>query len=220
MGVGDRMYRSIATAMLVMAGAVAAASAQDQPYGPTLTFAVYRNGEPIGQHALAFQHSGPNVTVSTTIDFAVKILGVTVYRYSHRGREMWCDDAFQFASTRTDDNGTKYAVHAQRTANGIDVQRTSGREVMPADMLPTTHWNIRQIGQTTLLNTQNGSRMHFQVTPLGRERIETATGWLDANHYRYSGDVTKDQWFDDRGRWVKSVFKAFDGSTIEYILQE
>jgi hypothetical protein len=29
-----------------------------------------------------------------------------------------------------------------------------------------------------------------------------------------------DQWFDDRGRWVKAAFKAFDGSEIEYILQE
>ena len=29
-----------------------------------------------------------------------------------------------------------------------------------------------------------------------------------------------DQWFDDRGRWVKASFKAFDGSEIEYILQE
>jgi hypothetical protein len=29
-----------------------------------------------------------------------------------------------------------------------------------------------------------------------------------------------DQWFDERGRWVKGTFTAFDGSTIEYILQE
>ena len=61
---------------------------------------------------------------------------------------------------------------------------------------------------------------HVQVTPLGREKVKTATGWIDANHYRYSGDVTKDQWFDDRGRWVKTTFKASDGSTIEYILND
>lgn len=213
------MYRSFAAVLLATAGA-ATAGAQDQPYGPTLTFAAYRNGEPIGRHTLAFQHNGPDLTVSTTIDFAVKILGVTAYRYTHRGQETWCGDAFQSAFTQTDDNGTKYTVRAQRTANGIDVQRTSGHEILPAETLPTSHWNVRQIGQTTLLNTQNGSQMHFRVTPLGREKVKTATGWIDANHYRYSGDVAKDQWFDDRGRWVKTVFKASDGSTIEYILQE
>jgi hypothetical protein len=39
---------------------------------------------------------------------------------------------------------------------------------------------------------------HVRIAPLGREKVKTATGWIDANHYRYSGDVTKDQWFDDR----------------------
>jgi hypothetical protein len=214
------MYRSIAAVLLVTAGAVTAAGAQDPPYGPTLSFAVYRNGEPIGRHTLAFQHNGPDLTVSTTIDFAVRVLGITAYRYTHRGQEVWNGDAFQSALTQTDDNGTKYTVRAQRTANGIDVQRTSGREVMPAGTLPTSHWNVRQISETTLLNTQNGAQAHIQVTPLGRGRVKTASGWIDANHYRYSGDVTKDQWFDDRGRWVKTTFKASDGSTIEYILQE
>jgi len=32
--------------------------------------------------------------------------------------------------------------------------------------------------------------------------------------------VTKDQGFDDRGRWVKTRFEASDGSSIEYILKE
>ena len=112
-------------------------------------------------------------------------------------------------------------MRAQRIDNGIHVQRMSGREVMPASTLPTSHWNVRQIGQTMLLNTQNGARAHLQVTPLGREKVKTAPpGWIDANHYRYSGELAKDQWFDDRGRWVKTTFKASDGSTIEYILQE
>jgi hypothetical protein len=44
--------------------------------------------------------------------------------------------------------------------------------------------------------------------------VKAIAAWIEANHYRYSGDVTKDQWFDDRG------CKASDGSTIEYILQE
>jgi hypothetical protein len=212
------MLRLVAAVLLALAG-VTAASAQE-PYGPTLSFAVYRNGEPIGRHALAFQHNGRDLTVSTTIDFAVKVLGVTAYRYTHRGQEVWTGDAFQSAFTQTDDNGTKYTVRAQRTANGIDVQRTTGREVMPAGTLPTTHWNVRQISQTTLLNTQNGAQAQVKVAPLGREKVKTAGGWVDANHYRYSGDVSKDQWFDDRGRWVKTLFKASDGSTIEYILQE
>ena len=214
------MHRLFAALVLAALGPIPASSAQDLPYGPTLSFAVYRNGELIGRHELAFQHNGRDLTVSTTVDFTVKMLGFTAYRYTHRAQEMWNGETFQSVATQTDDNGTKYAVRAQRTAEGIDVQRPTGREVMPLGVLPTSHWNIRQISQSSLLNTQNGKRAHVQVTPLGRNKVKTASRWIEASHYRYAGDVTTDQWFDDLGRWVKTTFKASDGSTIEYILQE
>jgi Family of unknown function (DUF6134) len=214
------MHRLIVALVLVAVGPVAESRAQDLPYGPTLAFAVYRNGEPIGRHELAFQHSGRDLTVSTTVDFTLKMLGFIAYRYTHRAQEIWNGDAFQSVATQTDDNGKKYAVRAQRTAEGIDVQRMSGHEVLPRGLLPTSHWNVRQISQSSLLNTQNGLQAHVQITPLGREPVKTATGSINASHYRYAGDVTTDQWFDDRGRWVKTTFKASDGSTIEYILQE
>ena len=206
--------------LLLVGSAPLGALAQALPYGPTLSFAVYRNGEQIGKHTLTFQQNGSNLTVSTAVDLAVKMLGFTAYRYSHRAQETWAGDTFQSASTQTDDNGTKYTVQAKRTPAGIDVQRSSGHEVMPTGVLPSSHWNVRQISQSSLLNTQNGNQALVKVTPLGREKIKTASGWIDATHYRYSGDVTKDQWFDDRGRWVKTTFPASDGSTIEYILQE
>jgi hypothetical protein len=52
------MFRLVAALLLAMAGAITAAGAQDQPYDPTLSFAVYRNGEPIGRHTLAFRYKG------------------------------------------------------------------------------------------------------------------------------------------------------------------
>ena len=219
-GKGISMHRLFAALILVAVGPVTVGHAQDLPYGLSQSFAVYRNGELIGRHNLAFQRNGRDLTVSAAVDFLVKMLGFTAYRYSHRAQEVWNGDAFQSIATQTDDNGTKYVVRAQRTADGIDVQRTSDREILPPSLLPTSHWNIRQISQKSLLNTQNGRRADVQVTLLGRETVKTANGSIEANRYRYAGDVTTDQWFDDRGRWVKTTFKASDGSTIEYILQE
>ena len=142
--------------------------------------------------------------MSTAIDFAVKVLGFTAYRYSHRGQEIWKGDTFQSAATQTDDNGTNYTVRAQRIDNGIDVQRTSGREVMPAGTLPTSHWNVRQIGQprSSTPRTASGARPGHAARPQDGEDRHPL---IDANHYRYSGDVTKDQWFDDRGRWSRPL---------------
>lgn len=214
------MLRLLPLLALLIAGAATASAAQDLPYGNSQSFAVFRNGEQIGHHTLSFQHSGPNVTVATNIDFAVKLLGITAYRYSHRAQEMWAGDTFQYVATQTDDNGKKFSVKAQRTPNGISVERTGGQQMLPPDVLPSTHWNIRQVKQQILLNTQDGTEAKVQVSEVGREKIKTLKGWLDATRFRYTGDVTKDQWFDDRGRWVKTTFKASDGSTIEYVLEE
>jgi hypothetical protein len=96
-----------------------------------------------------------------------------------------------------------------------------GHELLPPSTLPTSNWNMGQVGQSVLLNTQYGTQSHATITPMGREPVKTASGGtVEATRYHYTGDLRMDQWFDDRGRWVKAAFPAFDGSTIEYILQE
>lgn len=217
------------------AGALAA---QDLPYGQSHVFAAFRNGERIGTHTLTFQQNGDKRVVTTSIDFAVKALGLTMYRYLHRGQEVWNGNTFESISTQTDDNGTKYGVKAKQDGAGVAVVRDGGsapklsandvgfqqggarQETLPAGTLPSTHWNLNQVKQSAMLNSQNGALAKVQITPRGRETIKTANGTLEATRYSYTGDVEMDQWFDDRGRWVKASFKASDGSTIEYILQE
>jgi hypothetical protein len=107
------------------------------------------------------------------------------------------------------------------SANDIGFQQGAARqETLPPGLMPSTHWNLNQVKQSAILNSQNGALAKVQITPRGRETVKTAKGTLEATRYSYTGDVEMDQWFDDRGRWVKAAFKASDGSTIEYILQE
>ncbi len=235
------MHRQIAaTLLLIVTGSTAAPAANDFPYGATLAFTIYRNGVEIGHHTLSFQHEGPNRTVTVAIDLAVKALGVTAYRYVHSSREVWNGNALQALEARTDDNGRQFTVRARRGTGGLMVEREAPpqivpaatgdqglqlpevvHEILPGSMLPTTNWNIAQVGQSVLLNTQYGTPSHATITPMGREPVKTSTGTvIEATHYHYTGDLRMDQWFDDRGRWVKATFKAFDGSTVEYILQE
>lgn len=210
--------------LLLLAGAAAVAAparASELPYGPTLTFAAFRNGERIGTHALRFERdAGGRLTVSTTIELAVKFMGFTAYRYHHRAREIWNGDSLQALASETNDNGRTHAVRAEREADTLVVSGDGGARRLAGPLLPSSHWNVRQVGQARLLNTQTGAEARVQVTPLGRERVATASGSLDATRYRYTGDVAMEQWFDDRGRWVKTSFVASDGSTVEYVLQE
>lgn len=234
------MIRRLILALAIMGcGSAAAQVTSDFPYGSSHVFAAFRNGEKIGTHALSFQQSGDKRTVTTSIDFSVKALGIVMYRYNHRGQEIWNGNTFESIATQTDDNGTKYTLKAKHDSQGVSVVREGGgapkvvandagfqqgaakQVTMPASTLPTTHWNLNQVKQSAMLNSQNGDLAKIQITPKGRETIKTASGnTLQTTRYSYSGDVQMEQWFDDRGRWVKAAFKASDGSTIEYILQE
>jgi hypothetical protein len=232
------MRRLILAALLAaMAGPGVALAADPLPYGPQLSFAAFRNGQEIGRHTLTFEQRGAEITVTTSVDFTVKVLGVTSYRYTHRSQEMWNGNTFLSLTSQTDDNGKKYSVAVKREASGLKVERSAQpevvqaaaayegfrqpvQEIVPAQTLPSTQWNFRQVSEHRLLNTQYGTEARIQVVPVGRETIRTATGSLQATRYRYSGDLKMDQWFDDRGRWVKGSFVAHDGSTVEYILQE
>ena len=209
------------------------------PYGPSLIFAAHRNGQKIGTHSLTFREEGGRQLVSASIDFAVHMVGVAVYRYRHRSQEVWSGGQFATVVTETNDNGEKYAVQAQREGANLVVRRrepqsfmktSTGdealdqqhwiRETHPGAILPSTQWNIAQTRQQALLNTQTGKINHISVREVGRETVATGTQSPPATHFSYSGDIEMHQWFDDRSRWVKSTFRATtDGSTIEYILQ-
>ena len=231
------MLRLLAASAVLLATGPALAA--DPAYPSKVTYAIWRDGHRIGQHIMTFEDKGPSKLVTIECQVEVRALGVPAYRYSHRGREEWVGGHLQSLHTTTDDNGQRFKVAAERRGEALVVERTSPapvptaaladqgyrgpdlqREAMPASLLPSSGWNIGQVHQSTLLNSQYGTLARVQVAKAGRETVQAAGGSVQTTRYRYTGDLRMEQWFDDKGRWVKGTFTAFDGSTIEYILQE
>ena len=219
------MLKLVFLAIALLSAAPAAASSE-LAYGPEIEFAEFRNGYKIGSHRLTFEKEGDRLVVTTSIALAVKVIGITAYRYTLSSRELWFGEELHSFDAQTDDNGELYNVLARRNLLDLEVERkapgTAGpvQAIMPGKLLPSTHWNVKQTAQGFLLNAQKGTREEIAVTSLGRESVRTMSGFVAAMHYRYEGGVRIEQWFDDRGRWVKSRFVASDGSTIKYLLQE
>lgn len=223
-----------ATTLFLVALWPALASATEDAYPSIVNYAVTRNGQPVGRHTIAFQRQGALRIVDIDSHANVRVLGINAYRYTHRGREVWNGEQLQSLQATTDDNGRRSSVRAEHQGGRLAVERgtpaavglvsasASGasREYLPADTMPTSQWKARQVTQSALLNTQDGTLIRVQVRSLGRENVRTGAGTIPAARYAYSGGLQMNQWFDDRGRWVKGSFVAFDGSTIEYTLQE
>lgn len=225
---------------LVAASSTTCAVAADFPYAKRHVLTVHRNGQIIGMHTLLFGGGAAHRTVSVTTNLEIKMQGVVTYRYSHSSDEVWNGAALQSLTAKTDDNGRLFTVRAHLNGAGLAVERvapssaslasnfdrglvapTVSQENMPVDILPTSNWNIAQVKKSVLLNTQYGVRAQVKTTEIGREAITTASGkTIQATRYQYMGDLRLDQWFDDVGRWVKTSFKAFDGSTVELLFQD
>ncbi|UYN96537.1 MAG: hypothetical protein KIT25_06290 [Enhydrobacter sp.] len=212
----------IVAAALVIGCPAGAAAPDATADGTTLRFAAFRNGSEIGSHVVNFEREGGRLKATTSIDLRVSLLGFTLYRYVHRAEEVWTPEGLLSLVTTTDDNGSRHEVRAARVDGALQVWHANAGTSpisLPATLVPTTHWNIRQVGQTALLNSQLGTLARVHVESLGEEAIPGPLGPIEATRYRYSGDIDKEQWFDRAGRWVRTRFVASDGSVIEYRLR-
>lgn len=234
--------RALPVAMLVLLLGAEGAAGQDlAARAPqSLVFTATRNGEPIGTHAVRIVDQGEQRTVTNAINLSVTKLGLTVYRYAHQSTELWHGERLQSLTATTEDNGAVYKVRVNRQGDALRVDREermpvvrapsveqflpaevrSSSETQPGSMLPTALWSPRIATQASLLNMQHGAPSRIQVSLVGRETVRTSSRAVEATRYRFVGDLKFDQWFDDRGRWVKAVFTAPDGSLIDYTLQE
>ena len=189
------------------------------PAGNRLGFDVVRKGSKLGTHVLTFTPAGDGLTVQVAVDIAYKIGPITLYHYTHAATERWQGDQVVAVQSQTNDNGDKYQVTVRREAAGLVVQGTKApRYVAPADALPATHWNRREL-DGPWINTQDGRLMRPRIASQGIETIPTASGGaLRARHFVLSGDVELDMWYEDRLGWAGLSFVK-SGVPVRYVRQ-
>ncbi|MEQ8967293.1 MAG: DUF6134 family protein [Azospirillaceae bacterium] len=187
------------------------------PPAGLIPFDIRRGDSVIGAHTLRFSGDASRLTVDIAIDIEVKAAFITVYRYTHRNTETWADGRLQAIQTRTDDNGDTLSVSGRATADGFRVEGSQGTVAAPADILPTSYWNIGTVEATRLLDTQKGTIREVSIAPAGRETVTAAGRQVQATRYAVTGDLTLDVWYSDPGQWVKMYFQA-RGATIDYTL--
>jgi hypothetical protein len=187
------------------------------PGSGRLAFRVLRNDSEIGTHTLAFTAEGEVVRVEIAIELAVRVLGIALYRYSHRNTERWTGERLLLIDSTTDRNGRPYRVQARATREGIEVDGTEGgRYVAPADAASTSYWHARFL-RAQKIDTQGGRLLGTTIEELGEEAIPIGGRDTPARRFRVSGDLTLDIWYDRAGVWSGLLFAGEDGSAIRYV---
>ncbi len=186
------------------------------PANGRLSFAVFRNGDRVGEHVMRFSRSGGGIDVSTEAEMVVKLGPVPVFRYTHTATERWRGGDFASLSTQTNSNGKRERVSAEASASGVRIEGPSGQVNAPAGTAPLTHWNTAAF-DGPLFNPQLGKLLKVSVSRAGREQVRTAGGAaIPATRWTIRGEAEIDNWYDADGVWAGLSGRLEDGSTLLY----
>lgn len=172
------------------------------PASGSQTYDVIRKGKDIGDQVIHFQSSGDTLTVTLVTDVSVKVLGIEAYGFHQKSVENWNSGHLATLASHTDDNGKTHDIN-----------------VKGGGLIPASLWNEQVAQNGTLLNTIDGSKMKVSVKKVGTEAITAGGQQVPATHYRLSGDLERDLWYDADGRLVHVAMKGEDGSQVDYVLR-
>ncbi len=184
-----------------------------------LDFTVLRNGDQIGHDIISLDPQGDTLTVDVETHIVVRVAFVPVYRFEHKGSEIWRDGRLVGLISRTDDDGTKHQLAVRGEGAGLRIDCDGKTSDSGQALIPASLWNIDLVRQSVLLNTLDGTQMNVRVEDLGPEPVEARHATIQARHYRVSGGLTRELWYADDGGLVRVAFSGSDGSHITYVLQ-
>jgi hypothetical protein len=206
----------IAAAVPAPAGPLFAA----EPVPASMNFIVDRDGTPIGTQRLNFHtETGPDghqLIVDSTIDIKVRAAFVTLYRYEFTGRETWQGGKLVAMDTATDDDGTKFTVHARATPAGLKVDATDAHYMAPTDTIPDSYWPPDTVKRSQFIDIETGKLVDLVSTPAGHRTITVAGRPVDVTLYHLSGVITGELGYGPDGRWLVLRFPSH-GSDIAYV---
>jgi len=205
-------------ALVVLGALPSLGMATSSPSFTHLNFTVLKNGDPIGHHDISVERNGDAETVSIKTNILVKVAFVPVYRFEHTGQEVWQNGHLVSLISQTNDDGDKHKLSVAAKVDHLDVDGDGQSSQAEAAIIPASLWNVDIVKQSVLLNTLTGKQMHVSVADLGDESVQSHGAAVKVHHFKVTGDLQRDLWYDQSNTLVQVKFKAKDDSDILYVL--
>ena len=181
-----------------------------------LVFDLYRNNQFIGQHIYLFNRYGQNLIVQNTINFEIKILGITLYKYFSKGQEQYIDGKFHSFSSMTKQNKKEKFVKIYKNENQFFIEGSSYKGEAPKDFIIGTWWNHLIVKSNTQISAASGRIIEQNVKFIGKETIKINNEKYSAlrfNFFSSDPSLSKDKklnmevWYDEKSlMWLKTSF--------------
>lgn len=192
--------RSLAalTACLILSAALPARAELPS----NMTFTIYKESDPIGSESYAIARDNGTTTVQVKTSTRVKVLFLD-FHYDHQRTETWKNGQVETLVAQTDDDGSVHKIDASATHAVID----GAEKQFPAGILPLSLWSSAILNHDALYSIVDGQIYKVSTKNLGSETLTINNKTIAAQHWRLSGDIDRDLWFDGDGLLLKVTFE-------------
>jgi hypothetical protein len=177
-------------------------------------FLVLRHGNVIGEHVFTFSRRDGDFVVEVAIDIAVSLLGVTLFRFIHRSEEVWHDGWLQSLVSATDDDGTLWRLQSERRDGALRGKVNDVDFNVSGFIIPASLWHRDTPLTQVLFGTIDGRTKVIDSQALGQEPVPVAGAEVPARHFRLTGQLERDVWYDADCAIARVTFPTRDGSLI------
>lgn len=134
---------------------------------------------------------------------------VTSYEYVYFGTEVWKDGRLQGFTSTCDDDGKKYAVNIVPEKSGMRLTSNKKERSISSDVWLTTCWRLPdpklvKDGMVTLIDADTGKELSAKLQKVKEAKVVMAG--KECNHYRLTGDIKSDLWYDNQEKLVRQEF--------------
>lgn len=184
------------------------------PQVPGWRFLVLRHGNVIGEHVFAFSRRNGDFVVEVAIDIAVDLLGLTLFRFTHRAEEVWRDGWLHALVSATDDDGTLWRVESERSDGALRGQVNDVGFDVSGYIIPASLWHRDTPKTQVLFGTIDARTKVVSSDDRGLEAVTVAGATLQARHFHLTGELQRDVWYGPDCDILRVSFPARDGSLI------
>lgn len=187
----------------------AAARARDAATPPAgrIAFDVVREGTTVGRHVVQIDDCRGGREVRTEIDIVVTLLGVTVYYFRQRTRELWVGDRLSALDGETTEDDASFWVRGRAKADGFEVESRKERKVVPAEIMVATYWRPEICRQRRLLEPKRGRLREQRLLSVRPVTITAGGRETVAEELRIQGILDGACTYDQDGRWLAAWFQ-------------
>ncbi len=146
-----------------------------------IKFDIFRNDSLVGYHNIIFSRSEGKTIVKNEINFDIKKLGISFYKYISEGTEIYAEDGslLSFIS-KTSDNDKIKTCNIQKQSNNYKIEGTQFNGDFDKDFIISSYWNheilkktIQVSGISCSIRNQKVSFIKNEIIDVKGEKTET-----------------------------------------------